>query len=267
MEIFRCTPGESAIILSMPHSGIALPPHLESRMTPQARKLPDTDWHIPRLYDFSTNLGITVLQANYSRYVVDLNRPRDDADLYPGQSGTGLCPETLFDGNPVYYPGEEPDDRETDRRLRQYWNPYHYALKSEINRLKSKHGFAILYDCHSIRSRISRLFDGELPAFNLGTASGDSCAPDLQRGIEKAMQASGLSHVSNGRFTGGHITRHYGNPSSNIHAVQMELAQNAYMIEDDHNTYDRSKAQRLRAVLVEILQIALHWTPGQTSLF
>ncbi|KAA3634755.1 MAG: N-formylglutamate deformylase, partial [Proteobacteria bacterium] len=187
MEIFRLSRGLSPLVLSMPHSGLALPPRLESRLTPAAAKLPDTDWHIPQLYEFARELDCTILQANYSRYVVDLNRPADDADLYPGQAGTGLCPEVLFDGSPVYHSGEEPDDEETARRVRQYWRPYHDALQQEIARVRDSHGFAVLYDCHSIRSFVPRLFDGELPVLNLGTANGDSCAGELERRVTRAI--------------------------------------------------------------------------------
>ncbi|GJL83017.1 MAG: N-formylglutamate deformylase [marine bacterium B5-7] len=266
MEIYRLNRGRSPVILSMPHSGIELPPRLEARLSPQAAKLPDTDWHIPKLYDFAEELGCTVLKANYSRYVVDLNRPPDDAAMYPGQSGTGLCPETTFSGDPLYHPGEEPDDQETERRIRHYWQPYHDVLSSEIKRVYQNHGFAVVYDCHSIRSRVPRLFDGELPAMNFGTAKGESCAAYLQDRVVREIEASDYTYAINGRFVGGFITRHYGDPARNIHAMQMELAQSAYMREDESNSYDSAVAESLAGVLQRIVQILLHWTPGQTSL-
>ncbi len=266
MDIFRLRRGLSPLILSMPHSGLALPPRLESRLTAAASALPDTDWHIPRLYDFARELDATILQANYSRYVVDLNRPPDDSALYPGQSGTGLCPERLFDGTPIYHGGEEPDDEETARRLRQYWQPYHEALAREIERVRNAHGYAVLYDCHSIRSVVPRLFDGELPVLNLGTAHGDSCAQELTERVERVLAASPYSHVVNGRFVGGYITRHYGRPAQQVHAMQMELAQAAYMDETPANSYRPEAAEALAEVLGQVLQVLVRWTPGQASL-
>jgi N-formylglutamate deformylase len=266
MEIYRLTRGLSPLILSMPHSGLTLPPRLESRLTQAAALLPDTDWHIPKLYGFARELDCTVIQANYSRFVVDLNRPADDSALYPGQASTGLCPEVLFDGSPIYHPGEEPDDKETARRVRQYWQPYHDALAREIERVRHSHGFAVLYDCHSIRSVVPRLFEGTLPVLNLGTDFGKSCAEELQRRIERELEESGYSFAVNGRFVGGYITRHYGQPERNVHALQMELAQSAYMDENLDKTYDPDNARRLAETLNQVLQIILHWTPGQASL-
>ncbi len=265
MEIFRLTRGLSPLVLSMPHSGLAMPPRLESRLTPAAASLPDTDWHVPRLYEFARELDATVIQANYSRYVVDLNRPADDGNLYPGQAGTGLCPETQFDGTPIYHPGEEPDDQETARRVRQYWQPYHDALAKEIERVRNTHGYAVLYDCHSIRSVVPRLFEGELPVLNLGTARGGSCAADLSERVERVLAASSYRYAVNGRFVGGHITRHYGDPDENVHAMQMELAQSAYMDETPENTYRPEKAAELINVLTQVLQVLVHWRPGQAS--
>ena len=266
MEIFRLSRGLSPLVLSMPHSGLAMPPRLESRLTPAAAALPDTDWHVPRLYEFARELDATILQANYSRYVVDLNRPADDRALYPGQQGTGLIPETLFDGTPIYHPGEEPDDQETARRVRQYWQPYHDALSREIDRVRNAHGYAVLYDCHSIRSVVPRLFDGELPVFNLGTARGESCAVELSDRVARVLSSSPFSVAINGRFVGGYITRHYGDPARNVHALQMELAQQAYMDETPDNPYRPERAAKLIAVLNEVMQVLVHWTPGQASL-
>lgn len=266
MEIFRLSRGLSPLILSIPHSGIALPPRLESRLTSAAASLPDTDWHVAELYEFARQLDCTMIRANYSRYVVDLNRPADDSELYPGRSGTGLCPEVLFDGSPVYHAGEEPDDKETARRVRQYWHPYHDALAREIERVRTSHGFAVVYDCHSIRSVVPRLFEGTLPVLNLGTVNGSSCSAELERRVRRVVESSGYSHAINGRFVGGFITRHYGSPDRNVHAMQMEIAQSAYMEETPENTFVAERAQRLEETLNEILQVLLHWTPGQASL-
>ena len=266
MDIFQTRICDSPIVLSMPHSGVAIPPTMVPSLTPAAITLPDTDWHIPKLYSFSDRLDATIVQANYGRYVVDLNRPRDNSNLYPGQSGTGLCPLELFDGTPIYHQGSEPDSAEISRRCLQYWDPYHAELQAQISRIKSKHGFAVLYDCHSIRSHVSRLFEGELPALNIGTNQGLSCAHDLQDKIALRCNESNFSSVLNGRFRGGYITRHYGIPENNVHSIQMEIAQSAYMEENSNYAWNAKKAIALTAVLTDVLQILLHWRPGQISL-
>ncbi|MFT5112512.1 MAG: N-formylglutamate deformylase [Parasphingorhabdus sp.] len=264
MEIFNLTVGQSPLILSMPHSGLNLPPSMHPRLTPAARLIPDTDWHIPALYNFASDLDATIIQSNYNRLVIDLNRPPDDKPLYPGQAGSGLCPDQLFDGTPVYFEGEEPDEDEENRRLRQYWTPYHDTIQAQIERVKALHGFAVLYDCHSINSNVPRLFDGQLPDLNLGTANGTSCAVDLQNKLEQTMQASNFSSACNGRFVGGYITRQFGDPENQIHTIQMELGQSAYM--DDPQHFNASLAAPLQQLLHELLQIILHWRPGQKSL-
>jgi len=266
MDIFRTRQGASPILLSMPHSGMVVPPTLVNDLTQKAQQLPDTDWHLSRLYSFADVLDATTVQANYSRYVIDLNRPPDNAALYPGQPGTDLCPLHGFDGDALYHPGSEPDEQEVDRRWRQYWMPYHTELKAQIDRIKKLHGFVVLYDCHSIRSRLPRLFDGELPVFNLGTADGTACSGRLQSRIEQVLVDSPYRFAVNGRFKGGYITRHYGNPSAEIHAIQMELAQSAYMEETPGYNYLPERAKELQRVLEEVLQLLLHWRPGQQSL-
>ena len=196
------------------------------------------------------------------RYVIDVNRGPEGQSLYPGQNTTGLCPVTDFDGAPIYLEGREPDAAETQRRLEAYHRPYHAALEAELDRVRAKHGFAILYDCHSIRSHIPFLFEGILPDFNIGTDSGKTCAPDLAEGVEAACRAAeGYATVVNGRFKGGWTTRHYGNPQNGIHAIQMELAQSTYMQESAPWTWDETKAQRLRQTLTTILEQLSDWRP------
>ena len=226
--------------------------------------MPDSDWHLAELYSFAHELDCTIISANYNRLVIDLNRPPDDQALYPDQPGSALCPEILFDGNAVYYSGNEPDDSETERRLRQYWIPYHETLQEQLIRIKAEHGYAILYDCHSIAGQAPRLFDGTLPDLNLGTNRGRSCAIDLEQKIAAQLQRSPFSHVVNGRFIGGYITRRYGDPDNQVHAMQMELNQSAYM--DDSQVYKPELAQDLQRELHEILQILIHWKPGQATL-
>ena len=252
--IYHFEQGHTPLLVSMPHSGTQLPDGFAARLSDDARLLPDTDWHVPRLYDFAAELGASVLQARFSRYVVDLNRPPDDASLYPGHATTGLCPSTLFDGRPLYRNGEAPDDAETARRRERYWQPYHDRIAAELRRLHETFGYALLYDAHSIPSQVPRLFSGRLPDLNLGTVNGQSCEPNRQHAIARIMQASPYTQVVNGRFVGGYITRHYGRPSQDVHAVQMEIAQISYMDEVPAYPYHRAKGERLQPVLRAVLE-------------
>jgi N-formylglutamate deformylase len=248
---------DSPLILSLPHSGTALPDGLRRRLTELGRNLPDTDWHIDRLYAFAENLPATSVTATFSRYVIDVNRDPAGSSLYPGQATTDLVPTTTFAGDPLYLAGEEPDAAEIEERRRSCFDPYHQALAEQIERVKGRHGFALLYDCHSIKSHVPRLFPGELPTLNLGTNDGKSCAPALQQALQARMAESPFSHVTNGRFKGGWITRHHGNPAENVHAVQMELAQRAYMHEDPPYAFDHDKAQALQPTLLGLLETML----------
>ena len=229
---FRFRQGTRPLLISMPHVGTHVPPALAARFTAEARQVPDTDWHLERLYDFADELGASVLVATHSRYVIDLNRPPDGASLYPGQSVTGLCPVDTFDSTPIYEAGDVPDDGEIAERREAIWKPYHAKLAEELARIKAQHGIAALWDAHSIRSVLPRFFDGKLPDLNLGTAKGDSCDPALaQTLLGIAESAPGYTGVLNGRFTGGYITRHHGQPAQNVHAVQLEMTQSSYMQE------------------------------------
>ena len=224
--------GRAPLVVSIPHAGVALQdvePALSSAWL--ARK--DADWWIPNLYAFAAELGASVVRTEISRTVIDMNRDPSGASLYPGQTTTGLCPHESFDGEPLYRAGQEPDALEVDRRIASYFKPYHNALAGELDRLKAIHPKVVLYDAHSIRSRAPRLFEGLLPQFNIGTNDGASCSPTLQAGVETACERSGRSFVVNGRFKGGWITRHYGEPERGVHAVQMELACRGYMDEPD----------------------------------
>ncbi len=253
-DTFRFVEGTIPLLMSSPHSGTEVPADIRQRFTEGAGRLPDTDWHIPRLYDFAADLGASRIEAVYSRYVVDLNRPPDNQSLYPGQATTGLCPVQQFDGEPIYLDGETPDDAEIAERTEKYWRSYHAKIDEELNRLKSIHGYALLYDCHSIRSAIPRLFDGRLPTLNLGTNRGESCDPRLEQAIAGEMAASPFSQVVNGRFVGGHITRQHGRPGEGIHAVQMELTQIDYMDEQYPFAYAPERAEKLQQTLRPVLE-------------
>lgn len=226
--------GTAPLLISMPHVGTHVPAGIAARMTDEARHVPDTDWHLETLYDFADELGASVLIATHSRYVVDLNRPPDGSSLYPGQSVTGLCPVDTFDDTPVYLPGQEPDDQEVQARREAVWRPYHEALDRELTRIRTKHGVAALWDAHSIRSVLPRFFEGKLPDLNLGTGKGSSCDDRIVQAVlkvAKTAEQGGYTAVLNGRFTGGYITRHYGRPAQNIHAIQLEMTQSSYMQE------------------------------------
>ncbi len=260
-RLFELRQGDGPLIFSVPHAGTDVPADIAARLTPHARTLPDTDWHVEQLYDFAPALGAGMIRANVSRYVIDVNRPPQDESLYPGQATTGLCPPIEFDGTPIYLDGGSVPEEEVARRRAAYWQPYHDALAAEIARVKARHGYALLFDCHSIASRVPRLFPGTLPDLNLGTVKGESCAPGLQAAIEQVMQASGLAQVSNGRFIGGYITRHYSRPDDHVQAVQMEKGQDCHLMDDGSNRLDPAKVAKLKPVLRRIAEAMLAWRP------
>ena len=255
---FRFRPGTRPLLISMPHVGTHVPPQLAARFTDEARLVPDTDWHLERLYDFADALGASVLVATHSRYVIDLNRAPDGASLYPGQSVTGLCPLDTFDDTPVYADGGAPDDTEIAERRAAIWEPYHRQLAGELARIKAQHGIAALWDAHSIRSVLPRFFDGKLPDLNLGTGQGTSCDPALaQTLLGIATQAPGFTAVLNGRFTGGYITRKHGQPAQGVHAVQLEMTQCSYMQETLPFDYLPETAARVQPHVRRLLEAAL----------
>ena len=258
MDTFTLHRGTAPLLVSLPHDGSAIPEDLAARMTPQARRAPDTDWHVSRLYAFARDLGASVLVPRYSRYVVDLNRPEDDTSLYPGQNTTGLCPAVRFTGEPLYLDGQQPTSDDVAARVGTYWRPYHDALRGELERLHAAHGRVVLWEGHSIRgSGLPFLFEGRLPDLNLGTAAGTSCSPALQARLEGVLAAqAAYDCVANGRFKGGHITRHYGRPADGIDAVQLEISQRTYMDEDSFE-YDEAKAADLQVVLRDLLAAAM----------
>jgi formiminoglutamase len=227
VTVFDLVRGDGPLILSMPHPGTVLPDEVAAQLNPRGAALEDTDWHMRELYSFANRFKPSIIEAKLSRYVIDLNRDPSGVSLYPGQATTELVPTTTFDGAPIWR--TPPDEAEVARRRALYFEPYHAALAAEIARVRAAHGYALLWDCHSIKSTIPRLFDGELPLLNLGTNSGLSCAPRMQQACEQAMAASGLSHVSNGRFKGGWITRRYGRPDDEVHAIQMEIGLRGYL--------------------------------------
>lgn len=245
--------GTAPLLVSIPHDGRDVPDAIAARMSAAGRALPDTDWHVARLYGFAASLGASVLCARYSRYVVDLNRPPDDGALYPGQVSTGICPARTFAGAAIYADGADVGADERERRIASYWRPYHERLDAELARIRDEFGYALLWDAHSIASRVPALFDGELPALNLGTFGGRSVAADLESALWQVAELAPYSAVLNGRFTGGYITRSRGDPARGVHAVQLELTQRCYM---DENTlrYDEARAGALGETLRDLLR-------------
>ncbi len=257
-DIFHLHRGDAPLLVSIPHNGTRVPEAIAARLTPEARQVPDTDWHVERLYAFARELGASVLVPTHSRYVIDLNRSEDDTSLYPGQNTTGLCPVRRFDGGPVYLPGQEPTPDEIAARVETWWRPYHDALAGELQRLHAAHGRAVLWEAHSIRGTLPWLFDGRLPDLNLGTANGASCSATLQGRLDAVLAAQHDYDVAvNGRFKGGYITRHYGRPQAGVDAVQLEISQRCYMDEATFE-WDAARAARLQPLLRGLLSAALH---------
>ena len=254
--------GSTPLLISVPHDGRLLPEPIERRMTPAGSDIADTDWHVAKLYEFARELDASVLVADYSRYVVDLNRPPDDAALYEGQISTGICPSMSFAGEYLYEDMGEVAAVDIRERVDAYWLPYHSLIESKLTALRDQYGYAILWDAHSIPSLVPRLFDGELPVLNIGTNNGDSCSASIAEQVFEIATSSDYSAVMNARFKGGHITRHYGDPQNNVHAIQLEIAQRAYMDEASRE-YDDVKADKLRDTLFSMLESFLVATKRQ----
>ncbi|MBY6004957.1 N-formylglutamate deformylase [Salipiger bermudensis] len=259
-SLFDQIRGTGPLLLNVPHAGTALPAPLRAALAPDALELCDTDWHMDRIARDLLPADASLMAARLSRYAVDLNRSSDDTPLYSSAT-TGLISTIDFDGTPLYRPGAEPDAAERAERVAAYWAPYHAALAAEVERIRAAHGYCLLLDVHSIRSRIPRLFDGRLPDLNLGTNSGEACAPQLASAAFEALRASPLSAVCDGRFKGGYITRHYGQPARNVHALQIEIAQECYMLEESPWTYLPERADRLKQALSGLIGAMTDFRP------
>jgi formiminoglutamase len=264
--------GDAPLVVSFPHTGIEIPPAIESSLVSPWLARKDADFWVDVLYDFAHDMGATTLRTALSRTVIDVNRDPSGASLYPGQATTGLCPLETFDGELLYAPGHEPDAAEIARRRVAYFDPYHTALAFELQRLRARHANVVLFDAHSIRSQVARLFEGTLPQFNIGTNNGATCDTALTTAIEKICDASSFDRVTNGRFRGGWITRHYGKPENGIHAVQMELAMRGYLHEPTEKLTDANwpaplddaHAATLRVALRDILDTCVNFAAGKS---
>lgn len=256
--------GHTPLLVSVPHAGRDIPDELRDRLVPRALEVEDTDWHLDRLYAFAhEELGASMIVPRASRYVIDLNRPSDNTPMYAGVNNTELCPTRFFTGEPLYRDGQAPGDAEVQQRVATYWHPYHDALRGELARLHAAHGHAVLFDGHSIKSRLPWLFEGQLPDLNLGTAGGASCAPSLRDALATVLgNQSDYTQVVDGRFKGGHITRHYGRPASGVHAVQLEMCWCCYLDETRPQDWDAARAARVTPLLRTLLQTLIDWRPA-----
>jgi N-formylglutamate deformylase len=261
-DIYTLHHGTTPLLVSLPHAGTRIPGDIAGRLVRRALQAEDTDWFLDRLYAFAVDLGASLIVPTHSRYVVDLNRPSDNRPMYAGANNTELCPTRFFTGEPLYRDDMAPTDSEVQQRVATYWQPYHDALRDELARLKAAHGHAILFDGHSIKSELPWLFDGKLPDLNLGTASGTACAPSLREALAALLQAQGDFTVAiDGRFKGGHITRHYGRPATGVHAVQLEKCWSTYMHEAPPFEWNAAHSVRLQPLLRQMLQTMLEWNP------
>jgi len=262
MNLYTLHRGRAPLLVSLPHVGTRIPDDQRPRYVERALAVEDTDWHLERLYGFVRELGASLLVPSMNRYLIDLNRPPEDAPMYPGVNNTELCPTRFFTGEPLYREGQALDATEIARRRDTYWRPYHDALAAELARLRAEHGHAVLFDGHSIQSRLPWLFEGRLPDLNLGTAGGASCAPSLRDALATVLDAQDrFTHVVDGRFKGGYITRHYGRPGEGVHAVQLEMCWRCYMTERVPYAWDEEQAMQVEPLLRRLVETMLAWRP------
>ena len=260
--LYTLVPARLPLLIDVPHAGTYLPPSLVTRLTPAARAVPDTDWHVDALYRFATELGAGLMCATHARYVIDLNRDPSGAALYQNTSNTELCPLRTFAEESIYLAGQEPTRAEIEARIATYYAPYHARLRAEVDALRARFGHVVLLDGHSIRAEVPRFFTGRLPDLNLGTADGTSCSPALAATACAVLQgAAGFTHVLNGRWKGGYVTRGYGRPGAGVHTLQLEMAQDCYMDEADPMRFDPARAAPLQAVLRALVEALLAWRP------
>jgi len=241
----------SPILISVPHDGTLIPDNIAQNMHEFAKQTPDRDLYVSQLFSFAKDFDISLLKTNISRYVIDMNRAADNSSLYPGQPVTELCPTTSFENQDIYI--EKPNSQDIQQRTEKYWQPYHQIISDKLAVIKEQHGYAILVDAHSIKSHVARFFDGQLPDLNIGTNSGNSCSAHYSDKMEAVLKAqNNYSYVFNGRFKGGYITRNYGNPKENIHAIQIEISQINYL-DESNDRFLVDKAEKLKTLLIRMV--------------
>lgn len=265
-DTFTLWRGTGPLLVSVPHAGTAIPDALRAAFVPRALATEDADWHLEKLYAFVCARGASLVVPRFARYVIDLNRPPDNAPMYPGANNTELCPTRFFSGEPLYREGQAPDAAEVQRRRARYWQPYHDALEAELARLQAAHGHAVLFDGHSIRSELPWLFEGKLPDLNLGTVGGASCDPLLRQRLAEVLAGQdAYTQVVDGRFKGGHITRHHGQPAQGRHAIQLEMCWSCYMTEAPPWAWDAAHAAQVQPLLGRLVDTMLAWRPGTAA--
>ena len=262
-DSFDFIEGSIPILISMPHNGLEIPSDIKSDFTPSALNRIDTDWYMDKLYQFAVDKGCFMLSPKYSRYVIDLNRPKDDENLYPGQDTTSLCPTTQFDKSPIYKDNCEPTAQEIENRVSQYWQPYHSRLQETLQAIEANWGIALLFEAHSIKSKVPRFFTGQLPDFNFGDYNHQSCSKELSQMVDN-WNPSDYSKVFNGRFKGGYITRAYGQPKNNIHSIQLELSQATYLNEESLD-YDLQKVDKVKPILEQMFEVFYSFVNKNTN--
>ncbi len=261
-DLYALHRGSAPLMISLPHVGTVLPDDLRSRLVERAVQTEDADWHLERLYAFARGLGASMLVPRLARYAIDLNRPPENAPMYPGANNTELCPTRFFSGEPLYRAGLAPDEAQVRQRLERWWRPYHDALQAELARIRALHGHVVLFDGHSIKGELPWLFDGRLPDLNLGTASGASCAGALRSQLAEVLASQQrYSHVVDGRFKGGYITRHYGSPAAGVHAVQLEMAWRCYMSETPPYVWNDERSAEVTPLLTRLVHRMIAWRP------
>ena len=263
-DVFTLTRGALPLLVSLPHVGTRIPDDQQHRYVERALGVEDTDWFLDRLYGFVREMGASLIVPRHSRYLIDLNRPPENTPMYAGANNTELCPTRFFTGELLYRDGLAPDDDEVQRRVERYWRPYHRALGAELARLKSARGHVMLFDGHSIKSELPWLFDGRLPDLNLGCAAGASCAASLRTALAETLtEQRRFTHVVDGRFKGGYITRHYGRPHDGVHAVQLEMCWRCYMDEAPPHAFDAARARAVTPLLRRLIETMLAWHPDR----
>ncbi len=263
MNIFEFHQGSLPLLISIPHAGTFVPEAIAQRFTLAGSHLADTDWHVDKLYDFARESGASILKANYSRYVVDLNRSPDSAALYVGNPTSPVCPTHTFDDEPIYTPGHEVTATEVQARVDQYWQPYHQQLAATLTAMRERHGFALLWDAHSIASEVPALFAGILPEFNFGTRDDASCPRAVADQLLDLITSDGkYGAVLNGRFKGGYNTMKYGQPDAGVHAVQLELSRRVYLDEAAGTGWNAQRAQSAQALIGQLLTRYLKARPS-----
>jgi N-formylglutamate deformylase len=262
MNTFDFHRGTLPLLISIPHAGTEVPEALGRRLSAAGRELPDTDWYVDHLYEFARELGASIITANYSRYVVDLNRAADSSSLYVANPTSPVCPTHTFTGEPIYMSGHEPTPAEISSRIGEFWRPYHDQIAAELAHIKAQHGAALLWDAHSIASEVPGLFEGVLPEFNFGTRDNASCPREIGDALLEIVTTDGkYGAVLNGRFKGGYITHHYGRPADGVCAVQLELSQRTYMNELPRGGWQQDRAQPVAELIAQLLAKYLKMRP------